>query len=292
MTESFTVYRKVYDPSDPRLGRHVRHDSRSLSYAIEAEDISALKSVTHVRHIPTLDQGNLGSCTGNAAAGCLGTGQFWSTAQAAKVLSASDATEDEKYAVKVYSAATGLDPYPGTYPPTDTGSDGLSVAKVLQAWKLISGYQHALSLEAFLTALSKQPVICGTEWRSDMFNPAPDGKISITGSVEGGHEYVFDELDVENKRVWMHNSWGDGWGVHGRAYFTWDDFGKLLAADGDCTVFTPIEQPAPQPTPPAPPQPTPPTPPSPDDPAAQFLAAARAFNDAWVHAMNTGPAPS
>ena len=58
-----------------------------------------------------------------------------------------------------------------------------------------------------------------------------------------------DELDVENKRIWMCNSWNTSWGVEGRAYFTWDDFGALLAAQGDCTVFVPVSQPAPTPDP-------------------------------------------
>jgi hypothetical protein len=68
----------------------------------------------------------------------------------------------------------------------------------------------------------------------------------------------------------MHNSWGTSWGVNGRAYFTFDDFKELLAAEGDCTVFTPLNQPAPVPTPPSP------FPPSPDpaDPTATFVAAA------------------
>lgn len=104
----------------------------------------------------------MGSCTGNAAAGCLGTGQFWGQATQ-QTLSAADATHDEGEAVKLYSAATALDQIKGTYPPDDTGSDGLSVAKACQNAGLISGYTHAFSLDALLSALSTQPVIVGTE---------------------------------------------------------------------------------------------------------------------------------
>jgi hypothetical protein len=258
-------------PNDPRLGRHVRHDPRSWAYAFGAADTSTLSSVRHQSQIPTLDQGHLGSCTGNAATKCLSYEPFWSEAEVREVLG-SDANADEEYAIGVYSDATEVDPFPGAYPPTDTGSDGLSVAKVLKSRGLISGYQHAFSLEALLTALAEQPVIVGTEWRRDMFRPAADGRQRITGSVDGGHEYCLDELDVERQRIWMQNSWGDSWGLQGRAYFTWDDMRSLLAASGDCTIFAPVE--------------APPPPPPPPDPEAEFVAAART----WLSFPHRSPA--
>lgn len=272
MTDTYTVLVERYEPTDPRLGRHVRHDSRSLSFQVEPVDISTLVSVKHESYIPTLQQGQLGCCTGDSSTKCLGTGVFWASSAVKAVLSPTDGAADQNYAIGVYSEATSLDPYAGTYPPTDTGSDGLSVAKVLLKRKLISGYQHATSLEATLTALSRQPVIVGTKWLQGMFNPQPDGRLVLTGSIAGGHEYMLDELDVENKRVWMHNSWGPEWGVNGRAYITWDDLAKLLADNGDCTVFTPITEPAPEPTPPPAPTPTPPQPAPIDDHKSEILA--------------------
>ena len=270
----YTVKVKKYDASDPRLGRHVRHDSRSLRFRVDAEEIASLSSVAHETHIPTLDQGQLGSCTGNASTKAIGTGILW-TEPVQHVLSETDEGLDEKYAVAVYSAATRLDNYSGTYPPTDTGSDGLSVAKVLQSAGLISGYQWATSLEALLTALARQPVIVGTEWTGDMFSPSSDGQLHITGSVEGGHEYCLDELDVDNKRVWIHNSWGETWGLNGRAWLTWDDMEELLHRQGDCTVFTPATEPAPQPGPA----------PEPVDEQAAFIAQAQQ----WLSHRHTYP---
>lgn len=260
LEQDYTLRIKRYKPTDPRLGRHVRHDSRSLQFQVEAAPLGSLKSIRHARYIPNLNQGQLGSCTGHAAIGCLGTGTFWGSPVVRSYLSATTASIDQQRAVSTYSEATVLDPYPGSYPPVDSGSDGLSVAKVLQKHGMISGYEHATSLEATLTALSKQPVIVGTVWKYDMFRPAPDGKMSVTGSAEGGHEYVLDELDTEKKIVWINQTWGEIWGVHSRAYMTWDDLGLLLDDDGDCTVFTPINQPAPTPTPPAPPAPPAPKP--------------------------------
>ena len=258
-----TDYVEIFEnPTDPRLGRHIRHDPRSWNFAFTAADVSTLSSKRHTSQIPTLDQGHLGSCTGNAATKCLSYAPFWSEPEVQKVLG-TDEKADEQYAVGVYSDATKLDNYPGAYPPQDTGSDGLSVATVLKNRGIISGYQHAFSLEALLTALSQQPVIVGTRWHQDMFNPAADGKLAITGAVAGGHEYCLDEIDVANKRVWLQNSWGDGWGQQGRAYLTWDDMRTLLADSGDCTIFAPLG--------------SPPPPPPPSDPKAEFIAAAKTW---------------
>lgn len=230
--------------TDPRLGRHVHHDPRSLRYLAPAR--LDLTSVRHQRYIPVFDQGQLGSCTGNAAAGCLGTGPLFH-AIGVTVLG-QDETTDETYAVGIYSDAEKLDGGAG-YPPEDQGSSGLSVAKVLKSRGLISGYTHATSLQATLTALAAGPVIVGTSWHEDMFTPDADGRLHPTGAVEGGHEYVLDELDVENQRVWMQNSWGTSWGLTGRAYLTWTDLGTLLDDQGDCTVFVSPSEPAPTPTP-------------------------------------------
>ena len=286
MIQEFTITRKFYQPTDPRLKRHVNHDSRSLNYPVQAApDPTKLKSVRHERFIPILDQKKLGSCTGNAGTYNLAMGIFWDTVQdlvTAGKLSASNATLDEQYAIDLYSAATKIDPFGGTYPPTDTGSDGLSIAKVLKAWGRISGYQHALSLEAALTALAEKAVIAGIPWFDDMFYPNSQGQLKITGSLAGGHEIVLSELDVENRRVWLDNQWNESWGQKGRAWLTWDDFGTLMHQQGDVTVFTPNNKPAPTPTPPQPqpePKPTPPAPPTPPQPTPEdeFNLAAKAF---------------
>lgn len=245
--EKYEILVEKYDPIDRRLGRHVRHDSRSLRFLVRAGDVNELQSIRHDRFIPILNQGDIGSCTGNAATHCIGSGAFWNSEIVQNIFSNLDETQIEAFAVSVYAEATSLDSYDGFYPPTDTGSDGLSVAKVLQNHGLISGYQHAISLDAVLTALASQPLIVGTAWNHDMFTPDSDGRLRITGETAGGHEYMLDALDVENRLVWMCNSWGVNWGVNGRAYLTWDDLATLLNDNGDCTVFTPVDQLAPIP---------------------------------------------
>jgi hypothetical protein len=233
-----------------RLGRHVNHDPRSRAFAHVASG-RTLVTVRHERKIPVLDQGDIGSCTGNAAVGALGTVPDWDGLHPTVQVELN-----EKYAVSVYSAATKLDDYPGTYPPEDTGSDGLSVAKVLLNWGLISEYRHAFSLADALDALQDGPVITGVSWHTGMDNPSPSGLVSIEGAIRGGHEFVADYYDAATKQVGFTNSWGTGYGVQGRFFMSAVDWGRLLADDGDATILIPAKVPTPVPTPtPVPPQP-------------------------------------
>src|SRR3954447_21394317 len=80
--------------------------TRALSYAVPVQP----KSWKRAR-IP-LDQGQLGSCTGNACEMAC----YEMPGHSAKV------TKTEAQAVALYRRATVLDGFPGTYPPEDTGS--------------------------------------------------------------------------------------------------------------------------------------------------------------------------
>ncbi|MCK9896987.1 hypothetical protein [Frankia sp. AgB32] len=279
-----TTVRIPERPDNPhRLGRHVAHDPRSARYAVAGAPTSTLVSRRWTRRIPVLDQGDLGSCTGNAAAGWLGT----DNAIRQGVTTVDGVAVDEAYAVQLYSAATRLDDIDGDYPPTDTGSDGLSVAKALQAAGIARGYQHAFSLQATLTALATAgPVLLGTVWLQAMFEPAKDGRLTPRGAVAGGHEYLADEIDVERRRVWITNSWAESWGIGGRAYLTWDDLATLLDQQGDVTVPTPVQVPAPTPTP-TPPTPGPVQPDSPDDALADALGPLVPAAEAWLAAYSS-----
>lgn len=213
----------------PRLGRHREHDPRSRDYPVRArlDTTAALTSKRWARRSPIFDQGQVGSCTGNAAAG-------WVACDTNTRPGLTSMTE--KDALEVYALATTLDSIAGSYPGTDTGSTGLAAAKALVQLKHATGYTHGFSLDDCLRTLSQVgPVMLGLPWHKASFTPTAAGHVRITGAIEGGHEIVADEIDVKNKRVWFDQSWGE-WGVQGRGYFTWADLGKMLAAGGDCTV--------------------------------------------------------
>ena len=238
-----------------RLGRHLHHDPRSLSYLVP--ETTTPTTAMWTRRVPVFDQGDLGSCTGNAAAGVLGTSPFYETLPAGLV-------DDENEAVKLYSSATALDSYPGAYPPDDTGSDGLSVAKAAQKAGLISGYQHITSVAAAQTAIKTGPFIVGCNWYTSMDNPDANGLVKVSGTVRGGHEFECHGYDATADLWWFTNSWGTSYGKNGTFCMSSASFARLLSEQGDATVFTPVDAPfPPAPQPPAPPAPTPPEPPAP-----------------------------
>lgn len=229
-----------------RLGRNINHDPRSLRYLVPEAPRQGT-SAKWTRVTPVLDQGNLGSCTGNAIMGLLGTGPFYASLK--DQVTAGTLHLDEPEAVALYSLATKLDPYAGTYPPDDTGSDGLSVCKAAQQRGLINGYQHATSVAAAMTAILSGPFIVGTDWLSGMDAPDSNGQVKVTGTVRGGHEYECVGYNATADLWEFVNSWGSGWGAAGRFYYRSADLAKLLGNGGDITVPVPITAPAPTPTP-------------------------------------------
>ena len=226
------LYRKYEEVPKPgrRLGRNQWLDGRSLAYMVEnsAKDMSgSLDSKEWERVLPILDQGDLGSCTGNAGAGALGTQPFFdAVGKEALADAARDAAAGEQFAVELYKDATRVDGYPGVYPPDDTGSSGLAICKVLKARGTIPRYRWARSPHGLLRLLQAGPVLQGMPWYEAFFEPGDGAFIDSdprwrSSGLAGGHEVEavgveLDEEDVFNSAVVYCNSWGTGWGEEGR----------------------------------------------------------------------------
>jgi hypothetical protein len=247
--ETFTIERRhihEHKVSGKPLGRHVYHDSRSLNHLVEADGTVA--SAKWTRHIPILDQGQVGSCTANAAVGVLGTDPDYAPLAA---LMAAGLKLNEALALVLYSLEeVGLG-Y-GPYPPNDDGGSGLGIAKVLKAKGYIDSYKHITSIDAAKTAIQTGPFIVGSNWYTGMDNPNSGGLVTATGTVRGGHEYECDEFDADADLWWFPNSWGPGFGVAGRFCYSSPTFAQLLSQQGDATVLLPLKTPAPTPVPPLP----------------------------------------
>jgi papain like protease len=209
-----------------RLGRHVRHDPRSWNF--QAARAPKVVTTVHKRHCAPFDQGELGSCTGNAEAGLLMSDPLF---QKGRVLTEEDA-------VKLYSQATHLDRVKGIYPPDDTGSSGLAVMKAAKQLGYITKYEHAFGLQQALEALVLSPVITGVNWYEGFDSPDSKGMVKISGGIRGGHEFEVVGVDAENQTVRACNSWGATWGDGGYFQFSWETWDQLLHEQGDVTTAT------------------------------------------------------
>lgn len=236
--------RRIVEHVSPgrRLGRHVVHDPRSRGHAVEPRRGADGISVGWRRYIPMLDQGSLGSCVGNAAVGVLGSSKFYGSLahERADVAGFPGLRLDEPQAVHVYGAATALDPWPGEYPPTDTGTSGLAAAKVLLNAGLISGYRWAFGMDALHTAILEAPLMVGVNWYETMDDPDEHGEVTVGGQIRGGHEFELIGYSNRTERWRAVNSWGAGWGKSGYFYLHDAALARLMDEDGDATLLEPL----------------------------------------------------
>lgn len=241
MTHTITVHR--FNPIDVRLGRHVHHDSRSLDFAFLPRDAEPKKVNTFWDSgAKPLNQGNVGSCTGNATAQWLNSHFADSTRKAVRK---GGGYFKEADALKIYSLGTTLDSDPDNYPPTDTGCDGISVAKAAIKLGWLTKFTHTFSFSSAQAGIEFSPAIQGTLWTKTMFKPV-NGLVTVgslkESNIAGGHEYEFCGIDW-TEEVFIHrNSWGDQdeWeGCKPGGYFaiSFKDEQTLLDQQGDVTFL-------------------------------------------------------
>jgi hypothetical protein len=215
-------------PDNPfRLGRHQVHDAlvAELEAVVDLQD--PVRSVSHQEFLPVFDQGNLGSCTANAALGTLVTDPFGKPGVAF--------TETD--AVQLYREETRLDDsqIPGHYEPDDTGSTGAWSMMALQRRGLIRTWHHTRKASVALRLLNKGSFSFGTPWFPSMFAPDANGRLLVNTSVEavGGHQICVVANDTSSNLIKIRNSWGPSWGQDGHCFLRWDDFATLLKLGGD-----------------------------------------------------------
>jgi hypothetical protein len=189
------------------------------------------RSVLWPHHGPVLDQKDWGSCTGTAAAQLINTDLF------APVRPKGYLTQGD--ALKLYARATKLDDNPGTYPPDDTGSSGLAVAKAGVQLKYFSAYKHAFGFDKFCAALQTSPMLVGTNWYTSMNTTTSTGLVTVRGQLEGGHQWLALGVDYERQQITGLNSWGPTWGKNGRFFLSFATMRRLLAEQGDAIAPIP-----------------------------------------------------
>lgn len=217
-----------------RLGRHVEHDAQSLAFMVDhvmSLVATPIRTKVWTRFSPILNQGDLGSCTGNAMTGWLGCAPNVSDTRAAIAF-------DEGFAVGLYEDATRLDNFPGQYPPDDTGSSGLAVAKAAKARGLIHSYLHARTTLGMVRALMHAPVIIGIPWYDSFDTPDINGRVHLKANarVRGGHELLVRGFDVNTQEFVIDNSWGPGWGQDGSFLMPIAVWNVLRSQQADVTI--------------------------------------------------------
>jgi len=229
---------------------------------------SALKEVDHEIPIPVLDQEDfakqgidvtkliagaqstdaLGSCTCNtgtahiaerwAAAGKDFTSLQLTAASGAISLSASDAVNDEKFAIVLYHLVTDQTGDPAQeWPPTDCGSNGLYVCQEFIHQGYASSYKTASSVTGAITLLQNSTVMQGGPWFNSWMQPDSKGFVDGDGSIEalhaaiqsgvaGGHETLQraipqmaqasnGSVDLINTVIKVRNSWSTQFALDG-----------------------------------------------------------------------------
>jgi len=208
---------------DPRLTWIPFFDPKSILYKIsDLFDKKAVLKTKTWRCVQVLDQGNEGACTGYAVAH-----ELIAAPVEVKGIDAKFAKE------KIYWEAQKIDQWPGgAYPGADPYKEGSSVIaamKVAKSLGYIQEYRWAFGIEDIKRALSEiGPVVLGIPWYKDMFNPAPCGAVHPTGKKVGGHALLARGINVKEKKILLHNSWGEHWGEDGCTWIYWDDLATLV----------------------------------------------------------------
>lgn len=219
---------------DPRLGRQVVHDpaSRGFPMALGIDQSQWRDKVVRIWDPIVTPNQLVGLCT-------LCDSAMGLNAQGNRV---KGRVLRMDYAQHGYPIATRLDPFPGAYPPTDTGSSGLAAAKAAQRMEVGGEYQWGFQgVDEVVQAIvvEERTVGIGAWWYAGGFDPKPlKGKpghfqIEMTGSRRGGHQWRAFGYDERRDMVLGKCWWGPSWARAGVFHIRRDHLGELLEDQGD-----------------------------------------------------------
>jgi hypothetical protein len=225
----------------PGLGRRPSIDPRNERYPMRR----MLAEVPPVLPVPDLklwrfdgeplDQGNTGTCTAHAAAHFIHAEPFRHRGYLDPFDLYRDVVRSDEYHDNDHEADGPIEGMQG-------GSSGTGAAKALAKRGHISEFLWAGRIQDVnLWALTRGPVMIGSNWYPSMNQPTAEGFIKIMGSNPGplGHEWLLRGVNMRRGIGHGVNSWGPKWnagikGVRpGHFLIDLDTLDRLFREDGD-----------------------------------------------------------
>jgi hypothetical protein len=212
--------RSAFDPRDYSLAAFMPRTAGNLAVAPDT---------SWAFPVAPLDQGETGHCVGFSMAN-------WGINLPVQDNYTNQDGHDFYYKCKV------VDGEPGA----EDGSNVRAAAKVLRQMGKISNYAFASSInEIKYWLVNNGPLIIGTDWTNDMFNPDIEGIVHPTGDIAGGHAYLCNEVKGDTY-LGFQNSWG-AWGLNwtGKFYMLISEFVTLFRSGGEACAAVELTTPIP-----------------------------------------------
>ena len=198
-------------------------DSRSWNYPIRTL-VRGLTPKSNVWPISkVLDQGQEGSCVGHGCAHEL----------IAEPVPCPNITHEN--AVSFYKFAQTIDEWPGE---DYEGTSVLAGLNTLKKHGWCDEFRWAFTLDDIILCIGYEgPMVMGTNWYTGMLDTDSNGFVHVTGQNEGGHCWLMNGVNIEQRYFQATNSWGYGWGQNGTFKLSFDDAQKLMNNQGEAGIL-------------------------------------------------------
>lgn len=233
------------------LGRIRRHDPANRRHQTPHRRAERGRSVRHHLGAEHVDQFYLGACVGFSSVNLLNCAPAWRSRvvfnRAIRYGKAGRTYLGNNDGIASYSEATRRDPWPGEYPPEDTGSSALGLGQWWRDLGVVTAFDWVISggMDPLIASVQRTPCLFGSYWFDDMF--ATDDGV-LTSACEGaynldntgGHEYLGSGVVWRGGRWWFvfEQSWGEEASEFSPTFYMVDELVEHLIFDlaGDVMV--------------------------------------------------------